>query len=394
MNRCCSASLSVDNLEIEPYAPDNVINISSENMNASSIKTLQDIIKKYDSHPSFIKINENAKKENIFSFTDMKSLDLENEIIKLDKKKANMDDDIPTKVLIGTKDIVSNYLSNYYNDSINDQKYPMSLKRANVIPVHKKHERTLMTNYRPVCLLPIVSKIFERNMYKQILIYIDKFLSPYLFGFRKRHSSEQCLIIMLEVWKKAIGEKKCAGGILTDLSKAFDCLNHDLLIARFNTYGFNQNALIFIYSYLKERKQRIKVESSYSSWKELIFGVPLGSILGPFIFNTFLNDVFYFMNKTKITNYADDNTPYSIEENIINLLNTLEIETSVLLKWFDFNEMKSNVDKCHLIVVNNNDVSVNLGNETINGSTTVDLLGVRIDNNLNFNEHVSKLCKK
>ena len=107
----------VDNLEIEPYAPDNVINISSENMDASSIKTLQDIIKKYESHPSIIKINENVKKENIFSFTDMTSLDFENEIIKLDKKKASMDDGIPTKILIGIKDIVSNYLSNSYNDS-------------------------------------------------------------------------------------------------------------------------------------------------------------------------------------------------------------------------------------------------------------------------------------
>ena len=218
---------TIDNLE--PYAPDNVINISSENMDATSSKTFQDIIKKYDSHPSIIKINENVRKENIFSFTDMTSLDFENEIIKLDKKKASMDDDIPTKVLIGTKDIISNYLSTSYNDSKNDQKYPMSLKRANVIPVHKKDERTLMTNYRPVSLLPIVSKIFERNMYNQILTYIDKFLSPYLFGFRKGHSTETCLINMLEAWKKAIDEEKCAGGILTDLSKAFDFLNQNLL---------------------------------------------------------------------------------------------------------------------------------------------------------------------
>ena len=385
---------AVDNLEIEPYAPENMIYNYSENMDASSSKTLQDIIKKYESHPSIIKINENVKKENIFSFTDMTSLDFENEILKLDKKKASMDDDIPTKVLIGAKDIVSNYLSNSYNDSKNDQNYPTSLKCANVIPVHKKDDRTLMKNYRPVSLLPVVSKLFERNMYNQILNYIDKFLYPYLFGFRKGHSTEQCLIIMLEAWKKAIDEKKCAGGILTDLSKAFDCLNHDLLIAKLNAYGFNHNALIFIYSYLKERKQRTKVESAYSSWKELKYGVPQGSTLGPLLFNIFLNDVFYFMRNTKITNYADDNTPYSIEENIRNLLNTLEIETSVLLKWFDFNEMKSNVDKCHLIVVNKNEVSVNLGNETISGSTTVDLLGVKIDNNLNFNEHVSKLCKK
>ena len=121
---------AVDNLEIEPYAPENMIYNYSENMDASSSKTLQDIIKKYESHPSIIKITENVKKENIFSFTDMTSLDFENEILKLDKKKASMDDDIPTKVLIGAKDIVSNYLNNSYNDSKNDQNYPTSLKMS------------------------------------------------------------------------------------------------------------------------------------------------------------------------------------------------------------------------------------------------------------------------
>ena len=94
-----------------------------------------------------------------------------------------------------------------------------------------------MKNYRSVSLLPIVSKLFERNMYNQILAYIDKFLSPYLFGFRKGHSTEQCLIIMLEAWKEALDEKKNAGAILTDLSKAFDCLNHDLLTAKLRAYG-------------------------------------------------------------------------------------------------------------------------------------------------------------
>ena len=85
-----------------------------------------------------------------------------------------------------------------------------------MITVHKKDERTLMKHYRPVSLLPLASKLFERNMYNQILSYIDKFLSPYLFGFRKGHSTEQCLIIMLEAWKKAIDERKFGGGILID----------------------------------------------------------------------------------------------------------------------------------------------------------------------------------
>ena len=128
-------------------------------------------------------------------------------------------------------------------------------------------------------------------MYNEILAYIDKYLFPYLFGFRKGHSTEQCLIIMLEFWKKALDERKYAGAILTDLSKAFDCLNHDLLVAKLRAYGFEYNSLKFIYSYLKERKQGTKVEATYSSWKELKFGVPQCSILGPLLFNIFLNDI-------------------------------------------------------------------------------------------------------
>ena len=118
-------------------------------------------------------------------------------------------------------------------------------------------------------------------MYNQILAYIDKFLSPYLFGFRKGHSTEQCLIIMLEAWKKTLDEKKNAGAILTDLSNAFDCLNHDLLTAKLRAYGFEHDALVFIYSYLKERRQLTKIGSSYSTSKEIKYGVPQGSILAP-----------------------------------------------------------------------------------------------------------------
>ena len=232
-------------------------------------------------------------------------------------------------------------------------------------------------------------------MYNQILAYIDKFLSPYLFGFRKGHNTEQCLIIMLEAWKKALDEKKNTGAILTDLSKAFDCLNHDLLTAKLKAYGFDHDALIFIYSYLKERRQRTKIGSSYSPWKEIKYGVNQGSILGPLLFNIFLNDIFYFINNTKIANYADDNTTYFMDENVPNLLNILENETTALLKWFKANEMKSNEDKCHLLIIDHQDENcVQLGNENIVGSSSVDLLGIKIDKNLNFNEHVSKLTKK
>ena len=181
---------------------------------------------------------------------------------------------------------------------------------------------------------------------------------------------------------------------LTDLSKAFDCLNHDILIAKLEAYGFDISALNFVYNYLRERKQRTKVNGSYSSWRELKVGVPQGSILGPLLFNIFINDMFYFMEDTKMANYADDNTIYAVKGNIDELLKTLENETSLILNWFRINEMKPNDDKCHLIVSNEDNVSVTLGNETIEATNSVELLGIKIDSNLNFNEHVTNLCKK
>ena len=155
-----------------------------------------------------------------------------------------------------------------------------------------------------------------------------------------------------------------------------------------------QEPLEFIHSYLRERKQWIKVGTYYSTWKSIKCGVPQGSILGPLLFNIFLNDIFYFIRSVSIANYADDNTPCDTENNVKSLLKTLEFETNLLLGWFRITEMKPNEDKWHLLVINQENVSVTLGNENISCSSTVELLGIKIDDKLNFNEHVSKLCRK
>ena len=311
-----------------------------------------------------------------------------------------MENDIPAKILIGTNDIVSGYLSEIYNNSKIIEKYPNSLKTADVTPIHKEKERTLKKNYRPVSILPIISKLFEGNMNEQMSTYIEKYLSPYLFGYRKGHSAQHCLLVMIEMWRKALDEQKVADAILTDLSKAFDCLSHDLLIAKLEAYGFDKSALKFIYDYLKNRMQRTKVSGSYSSWRELLSGVPQGSILGPLLFNIFINDIFFFLDKTKIANFADDNTTYAIENDIMVLLNTLESETINVLDWFQINEMKPNQGKCHLLIadINHRYYSSNsyiyLDNAFVEDEKSVKLLGVIIDQNLDFEEYITSLLKK
>ena len=118
---------------------------------------------------------------------------------------------------------------------------------------------------------------------------------------------------MIEKWRETLDKGGACGALLMGLSKAFDCLKHDLLIAKLNSYGFTYDSLKLINSYLSERKHRTKVGSSFSEWLELKLGVPQGSVLGPLLFNIFMCDLFFFIENTPVTNYADDTTPYAYE---------------------------------------------------------------------------------
>ena len=393
---------AVQNLEIQKFSSRDENNLESENESQAegTGDVIDNIIEKYKLHPSILLIKENVNIENSFKFSDSTEDEIYSKIKRLDPKKACMENDIPAKILIGCNDIVSGYLSNIYNESKESEKYPTTLKTADITPIYKQKEKTVKKNYRPVSILPILSKIYEGNMCEQMLSYVKTFLSPYLFGYRKGYGTQHCLLLMIEMWRKALDEKKVAGAILTDLSKAFDCLSHDLLIAKLAAYGFEKSALKFIYDYLVNRQQRTKVNGGYSSWKELVSGVPQGSILGPLLFNIFINDIFFFLHETKIANYADDNSIYAIEKDIMKLLTTLETETISVLNWFRINEMKPNPDKCHLIVADidhtyyTSKSFIYLENELMESEKSVKLLGVMIDQKMTFEEHIESLLKK
>ena len=153
-------------------------------------------------------------------------------------------------------------------------------------------------NYRSVSLLSHMSKVFERLLHKQIETFMSNKLSNRLSGFRKNYNTQYCLTYMLEKWKNTLDKGKHVGAVSMDLSKAFDTINHGLLIAKLEVYGFSNNALLFMLNYLKNRSQRVSINSSFSTWEEIIAGLPQGSILEPLLFNIFLNDIFYFQNRS------------------------------------------------------------------------------------------------
>ena len=231
-------------------------------------------------------------------------------------------------------------------------------------------------------------------MYEQIYSYFEKYFSPSLFGFRKGYNTQHCLAILIKSWKKAIDNNKKAGAVLTDLSKAFDSLNHELLLAKLEAYGFDDPSLNFVLSYLSDRKQRTKVNNAFSAWAKIDAGVPQGSILGPLLFNIYMNDIFWFTPEINIANYADDSTPYTTSNDNETLLDILQKNTEIPMQWFNGNYMKSNNDKCHLIISSQDEVSIQIGRDKIVNEKSVKLLGVTIDQKLNFSEHVENLCRK
>ena len=184
-----------------------------------------------------------------------------NMIKSLDPKKGSSGD-IPPKMLIGSNDIVCGYLSSIYNRDKTRNQFPSLLKTADVAPHFKDDDRTSEKNYRPVSNLLLLSKLYERNMSDQMIQYMEEYISPYIFGYRKSYGPQPCLLSMIELWRKGLDEGKVAGAILTDLSKAFDCISHELLIAKLDSYGFDKHALLFVYDYLKNRLQRPKVNGN------------------------------------------------------------------------------------------------------------------------------------
>ena len=161
----------------------------------------------------------------------------------------------------------------------------------------------------------------------------------------------------------AVDIKRTFGALLTDLSKAFDCLPHDLLLAKLNAYGFSLPALRLVQSYLSNRKQRTKINSEFSSWEEILFGVPQGSILGPLLFNIFLCDLFFIMNDVEFASYADDNTPFFVGDDLNDVILKLQNASKTLFKWFNDNQMKANPDKCHFFRTSSVKTSIMIENK-------------------------------
>ena len=231
------------------------------------------------------KIVSTVDKTNTFSFEPITADDISQQIKCLDINKATQESDIPTKIVKRFDNLIVDYLQENINNCLKKGTFPKDFKKAVVHPTHKKDCKTEKSNYRPINILPNLFKIHERPLYDQMYTYFSNFFPQYQCGFPKGYSAQHCLLAMTKKMKEARDNNKVCAVVLTDLSKAFDCLLYDLLIAKLHAFDFDLKSLKVIHGYLNDIIQVTKVGSFYSEVLQIIFGIPRGLILGLLLFN-------------------------------------------------------------------------------------------------------------
>ena len=228
---------------------------------------------------------------------------------------------------------------------------------------------------------------------------MDKYLSPFISAYRQNSSTQHILIHLLVEWSEGLDNNFVVEGVLMDLFKAFYCIPHDLLIAKLRAYGYDHYLVQYLYSYLDNRKRCVHINHEKSSLQNITSGVPQGSIVGSTLFNLFFNDFLLFILIASVHNFADDSSLSNIVKASDSLKHPLESECKVAIKLFHENKIIVNPDNFQAIVLDkhrssNSEVKFIIGSEQIQEVPSVDILGIAIDDKLNFNLHMDKICLK
>ena len=265
--------------------------------------------------------------------------------------KASGPNGIPTKILQMISKEISPPLSKICNMAITTGTHPKKLKLVNVLPIYKKGSRLLVSNYRPISLLSNLNKIFEKIIFKRVYNFIEKneILYPPQYGFRSKHSTTHALINITEKVRSALDHNKVSCGIFVDLQKAFDTVNHKILLQKLNYYGYRGVINDWFRSYLFERKQKVCINGFESETKIMHHGVPQGSVLGPFLFLLYINNLHKCINHSSTFHFADDTNLLNISENYKILQKNVNHDLKSLHDWLLSNKISLNKDKIELI---------------------------------------------
>ena len=325
------------------------------------------------------------------------------ELIKqLEQNKSLGPNSIPTNILNLVQNEISIPQSRIFNLSFSSGIHPELLRISKTTPILKKGSRLSACNYRPISLLSNLNKILEKLMFTRVYKFIEKYNCIYelQFGFRQKHSTNQALINITETIRSALDNNKFACGIFVDLQKAFDTVNHEILIEKLQHYGIRGITNNWFKSYLTDRKQYVSINGYNSNMKVLRHGVPQGSVLGPLLFILYINDLRFSIKHSNVYHFADDTNLLHINESFKKIQKYLNIDLKNLHKWLLANKIFLNCEKTELIFFHKprtklpEKIKIKLNGTILNHTHAIKYLGVYLDETLSGDQHCIELSKK
>ena len=323
-------SITFNNYFTSPIIKEPILNLSEDDFeNRTSVVTIR---------------NQSFNLD--FSFEQINSRHIADLLLNLNVKKSAGPDGLSPKLLKISAPVIAAPVAKLFNFCINAGTWPPEWKLSDVTPAFKKGEVTSKKNYRLISVLSTIPELFEKVKFDQLYERLSPIFSDNMSGFLRGHSCATALIKLTDDWRMALDQKKEVGTVAIDLSKAFDSICHNLL-AKLRAYGLRDSALKLMRSYLEGRKQRVKCNGVFSDWLPLRCGVPQGNLLGPLLFNIFMNDVNKSVNNSSLRIYADDTTQYADDFCPAVLQYTLNQDIQVLSDWFIANFLQLNGPKTH-----------------------------------------------
>ena len=352
--------------------------------------------------------NDHYLRGNIHSEFQFHQIDIEmveNTIQNLNSTKSTGYDGLSIDLIKQIGHIIAEPLSFIINCSLALSIFPEKLKIAKIIPIYKKGDKHQIENYRPISILPVISKVFEKVAYNQLFEYFsqNKLLFDSQYGFRKFHSTEHAVLELLEKLILNIDKGQMPVAVFLDLSKAFNTLDHQILLHKLKYYGIQESALNWIHSYLYNRSQYVEVDSRIKSEKvTLNIGVPQGSILGPLLFIIYTNDLHNSTKYFKFILYADDTTLFNplCNYNYDNDCLQINNELNKIFEWLCVNKLSLNVKKTQFMIFHSTKRSIQkkpdlfINNIPIEHTDEFNFLGITINSVLDWKPHINKISIK